>query len=541
MSFPDGVPLMNDVKYRAQWEGKTSRLNPFVDVFLHQLAIFDGNGVLIDQTDPIDISSPVQLFFKKEPHLHRKKTGRYRYTVYHYGFRRTPSQTSYLSKLPNKDLGRVSVSRSNKFTSEFVRNRTRDYPSFGVPWNTLSSGSHLRPAESAFTTCRDYVWHNSTGVTLDTTVAVQSYSRTYTSVRSPNFGSLKKGSRLPINPYSLSVWHQDQGTHMVTVNNTFNGQQDVILEPMSRHHSLPGAPTVKSSVESLALKRLRDKISGETGNLAEDLAQYRQFVDMALNTMNRLSGSVMDLRHGNIPGAIKKLWGPKNPRFRSGGYPSASRSLAQNWLEMQYGWKPALADCRAFMEQLARFNLANDDAIRVSTSAKGGDETVIPVTAQNVGSIVIGSNRTVTETTVRFGVRYKVNSRLTVFLSQLGFTNPINLAWELLPFSFVVDWFLPIGPYLESLSTFHGMDFVDGFKTTFLRQRTSLVASGSYRHPTTQADWVERGTWDREWITVNRVKLTSFPSPTVPHFKNPLSPTHIANALALLKSSFGKR
>lgn len=50
----------------------------------------------------------------------------------------------------------------------------------------------------------------------------------------------------------------------------------------------------------------------------------------------------------------------------------------------------------------------------------------------------------------------------------LGFTNPAAVLWEATPFSFVVDWFLPIGDYLKTLdgSTLNGLLLCKDFCTT---------------------------------------------------------------------------
>jgi hypothetical protein len=37
-------------------------------------------------------------------------------------------------------------------------------------------------------------------------------------------------------------------------------------------------------------------------------------------------------------------------------------------------------------------------------------------------------------------------------IRQMGVLDPLSVAWEVLPFSFVADWFIPIGTYLENLN-----------------------------------------------------------------------------------------
>jgi hypothetical protein len=43
------------------------------------------------------------------------------------------------------------------------------------------------------------------------------------------------------------------------------------------------------------------------------------------------------------------------------------------------------------------------------------------------------------------------------------------VAWELVPFSFVLDWFIPIGSYLSQLDASAGMEFLGG-STTVVRE-----------------------------------------------------------------------
>lgn len=73
----------------------------------------------------------------------------------------------------------------------------------------------------------------------------------------------------------------------------------------------------------------------------------------------------------------------------------------------------------------------------------------------------------------RRGCNVRVVARVTnPFLYDLdafGLVNPLDLAWELIPFSFVVDWFVSIGPWLRSLSLPIGMSFSTGYRTLWLK------------------------------------------------------------------------
>jgi hypothetical protein len=255
---------------------------------------------------------------------------------------------------------------------------------------------------------------------------------------------------------------------------------------------------------------------------------------MVKNTAARLTGSVRALRRGNIPGAITALWQGKKPRFRKGGGPSVKKGLADNWLELQYGWKPLLQDIKGSAENLARLQLDDRVVCQIKSSAKIVSSSKEPIL---FNSKVVGNRLWDRTTHIKFGMRYKVDSVLGAFISQSGFTNPLNLAWEVLPFSFVVDWFIGVGPYLESLNSWDGLTFLDGYETRFTRENFRSSYMWSMWLSSAHADGGSGFTRSNA-IRLDRIKLTSFPSLRPPSFKNPFSTQHALNALALLKVTF---
>jgi hypothetical protein len=68
-------------------------------------------------------------------------------------------------------------------------------------------------------------------------------------------------------------------------------------------------------------------------------------------------------------------------------------------------------------------------------------------------------NRLVTRVNARINgvARYKISDPTMKQVSQFGITNPLLLAWELIPYSFVVDWLFPVGRFLSSLDALNGI------------------------------------------------------------------------------------
>jgi hypothetical protein len=113
-------------------------------------------------------------------------------------------------------------------------------------------------------------------------------------------------------------------------------------------------------------------------------------------------------------------------------------------------------------------------------------------------------------------------------VSALGLTNPALVGWELVPFSFVVDWFTPIGSWLESLTAFEGYNVV----AKSLSYTYSSIAYGEY---------LLKGATCSHTVN-NHERLTSFTTPSYPspllNFGARLGKKRFTSALALLRQAF---
>lgn len=115
----------------------------------------------------------------------------------------------------------------------------------------------------------------------------------------------------------------------------------------------------------------------------------------------------------------------------------------------------------------------------------------------------------------------------------LGLDNPLGTAWELMPYSFVVDWITPVGDWLSALNSFKYYTGWQGCYTQIVRE---LCTFGGSSHVISGIDCrslMDPGLYSASHMirsVTNGLPLVGLP------VKDPTSLDHMAKALALLAS-----
>jgi hypothetical protein len=297
------------------------------------------------------------------------------------------------------------------------------------------------------------------------------------------------------------------------------------------------SPLVLADASYKAKVKLFNEMKGEGANLANMLGERHQVVKSVENVLNILIHSVRDLRHGRIASAIRRF----------GGDPLTARKLrkkdiADQWLSLQYGWKPLLSDVYDVINGAHLREKTAPHTFRASASASHGLDVRNLDAWLNDSWYHQPAGWYKTEAIQKFTIRAFPNIALAE-PAALGFTNPLEVLWEVTPWSFVVDWFLPVGRYLDQLTADHGWIFYDG-SVSGLRKISAVAnwskaeghSSGGWNYSTSQSFF---GGYDH--VIFERNVLFGFPSPDVPKFKNPLTITHYLNSVALLAQLMGRK
>jgi len=260
-------------------------------------------------------------------------------------------------------------------------------------------------------------------------------------------------------------------------------------------------------------QRVLAKIKGQKVDLATAIAEYKQTVDLVTGAAQNIYAVYQSFRSGRAPADIARALA--NPRNRNG------RNLANNWLQYQYGLKPLVSDIYGSAEAL-RDVLARGKTFKVSVSDHQS--------AVREKTYTLGSSLSQVELNRRVTARYKVSSQALKSLAEVGITNPAVVVWELIPYSFVIDWMLPVGDWLSSLNALSGVEDL------IVHKGGKRVATNSFfLHGSDGNGRIIGSTISTQFKTDTRRFAGGGLGVGWPRFKNPVSIGHLLNAMALLR------
>jgi hypothetical protein len=138
---------------------------------------------------------------------------------------------------------------------------------------------------------------------------------------------------------------------------------------------------------------------------------------------------------------------------------------------------------------------------------------------------------------------FKLSSDALDFLNKLGLDNPAFIAWNLMPLSFVVDWILPVGKWLESFTAYAGLELIQITPSIKLEESAKLVRYipgpvspqgfrrvGRWEHKDKSTGWSVKSFSRIPWAITD---LPPFPQRTT--FKELLQPWKLITASALIR------
>ncbi len=281
------------------------------------------------------------------------------------------------------------------------------------------------------------------------------------------------------------------------------------------------------------------KLRDQKVNLALNLAELNKTASGIAQSAIKLKTSLSAFRRGDFKKSLSTL----GLTTRRKGKDSAS-----TWLELQYGILPLMGDIHGGYQEMTRKTRQHGMRKRVK-STWGRDfaftENNIPVEQFDYrdSGIFTGNVDFKLSLRAQLVLWYEVDNPMLLAASSVGLTNPAEIVWELTPWSFVVDWFLPIGDYLAALTASQGFKFLGGSYTTTTEDvNRRWISAGAPRPWVLDNRYTVSAACSGERVTrqkvVRRQAIGTYSPPRafLPSFESPLSVQHALNALALLRS-----
>lgn len=371
----------------------------------------------------------------------------------------------------------------------------------------------------------------SFNTTVDTSRLEKNWART------PNYWTLRRNrSQLPDNGFTFSRRiHQSEDW-------VFSGEENVGPERTWISFSRPAESLCKlentgfTVSEFDLLANLIGKARSSDFNISVTLAEAGRTVQMVTGLASSMASSIRNLRRGNLRGALADLGLEDPTRSQESRYNrrygrDPTGTAANYWLGLQYGWKPLLNDAKNAAEALAEAvsRNGNSSVMTVRSSISGRFRYVEPQTGAFIGQLIQ------TEVASRRAV-WRFKPKAADLPGLFGLLNPMEVVWELVPFSFVADWFLPIGNYLSTLDAPLRFEHVGGSKgyRKVVNATTQITqGKGIFNSPHLNGG----GTGTMSLVQVTRTPLTSIPSPSLSDmtFNPRINASRAASGIALLR------
>jgi hypothetical protein len=262
-----------------------------------------------------------------------------------------------------------------------------------------------------------------------------------------------------INPYDMTNTTRNDG---MCWGRHINDPQGGTIFPIYFTYAQPriGVTTVQKIAANQSASNLINKILDTDLQLNIVVAEAPEAIRYIYHRVKPLVKSMNYLRKGDIVRAFRAVGITKTRKGVRIRKPKRGFWAPSSWwLEYRYAITPLVLDVNAAMEYVQR-DSGKPRSMNIKASSRQDITYQFTDTGGAVGRREYWPNRKAWESTTT-GITMIENFNYT----RVDWLNPFTAAWELTPFSFMIDWAIPIGDFLRNRWFFTFSKYTHGYQT----------------------------------------------------------------------------
>lgn len=318
-------------------------------------------------------------------------------------------------------------------------------------WNRLVRNSESLPWKYGTSTASVICGTNRVQVRCER----NSSKRTKPQLLLPQYGTSSWSEKISV---SCSNGRERYGTIGFAPTGLMHGDSDAtVVQAMGTMNNQVSQSALLARLDNKVIS----KIMGESGQLANDILELRKTRNMVADSLVGLVQGLRGLRRGK----------PLKEVFRTLKKEGYLGTLGNKWLETIYGWIPTVegayqvADILSQQWQVGKY-YTGKCSVREDFSPQF-DFNHLSWSSTSLGK-------------AKAHYQFLVSDPKLVQMRSLGITNPAATLWEATPWSFVLDWGLKFGQYLQTLDYALGLSNIYVQKSVRLTHEWSAQQSSQY-------------------------------------------------------------
>lgn len=303
---------------------------------------------------------------------------------------------------------------------------------------------------------------------------------------------------------------------------------------------IPGfpPPSEETTAENQARERFysayRSKQTAFTGGVFA--GELSKTIKMLRNPAHALRKSVQQTMDTIVKN--QRRWGQRKAKAYK-----RNRAIRDTWLEHSYGWTPLINDVKSGYEAISKYGNRRPPRVIVKgigeVLTESYDRTAVSYSAGKLGYRVASRDTLTTFVRYKGAIRMSVDKGPLADMRYWGFSpsDIVPTIWELVPYSFLIDYFTNIGKVIDAVSmpTVHLSWGVRTLRRSAIRQSVDAESTNDYRGVVSiNDDFFLPGNWRSERTAFVRSPVDSVPIPDL-RFKLPNSTTQWLNIGALVR------